>query len=355
MAVSWIKIEVILPDKEEVVRMAEILRMKDSDAVVGKLIRLWAWADQQTVDGVNVRVSCAFIDRLVFCPGFARALVAVGWLEETAEGLRFPHFERHNGASAKRRADVARAVAKHKSSRKITNSNQDVITHDEYGDYQSDYLEKEEDREKKDRGRVIPPLEVDLAQRAGFPSPLPGFEKVMRDGVFLPEFVEFVGWVKSVRPGWDVGRLTRREGEVAQEAFASLARPLTEKEKLAVVEYLASEPANGGKFDYPPDRELFMRRLSEVVQKAVMWWQRSGRKTPEEQAAAKHAAMIRQYRQREKLAFEMALRFETDDDGLRAHLNGERQRIGLPCLTADEWTEAFGRFRGFKDQKGGML
>lgn len=50
MASSWIKVEVITPDKPEIFQIAEILNI-DPDAVLGKLVRIWAWADQQTIDG----------------------------------------------------------------------------------------------------------------------------------------------------------------------------------------------------------------------------------------------------------------------------------------------------------------
>ncbi|HEN3655088.1 TPA: hypothetical protein U5E37_003057 [Yersinia enterocolitica] len=50
MASSWIKVEVITPDKPEIFQLAEILNV-DPDTVLGKLIRVWVWADQQTIDG----------------------------------------------------------------------------------------------------------------------------------------------------------------------------------------------------------------------------------------------------------------------------------------------------------------
>ena len=100
MPVPWIKIEVILPDKQEVVTMAHLLKMKDPDTVVGKLIRLWAWADQQTVSGDCVGITCAYIDRLTFCKGFAKALMSVGWLGGEDGALQFLNFARHNGETA---------------------------------------------------------------------------------------------------------------------------------------------------------------------------------------------------------------------------------------------------------------
>jgi hypothetical protein len=111
----WIKIETILPDKPEVIRMAAALR-SDQDCVVGKLVRLWSWADANTVDGVKVPVTKAFIDQHTRKRGFAAAMESVGWLTGKDGELNFPGFERHNGASSKARAETARRVAKHRVS-----------------------------------------------------------------------------------------------------------------------------------------------------------------------------------------------------------------------------------------------
>ena len=102
MAGDWIKIEHALPDKPECIRLAARLEI-DQDAVVGKLVRLWIWADQQTLDG-NAPVTPAFIDRLTNCPGFAAAIVDIGWLRDRNGTLQLPRFDRHNGQTAKRRA-----------------------------------------------------------------------------------------------------------------------------------------------------------------------------------------------------------------------------------------------------------
>lgn len=102
--VSWIKIEVTTPDKPEVIAMAARLRVKDPDTITGKLVRLWAWADLNSVDGAAVSITRAHIDRLTACKGFASALEAVGWLEGPDGAISFPLFDRHNGKSAKARA-----------------------------------------------------------------------------------------------------------------------------------------------------------------------------------------------------------------------------------------------------------
>lgn len=115
MASNWIKLEVITPDKPEIFRLAEILNI-DPDAALGKVIRFWAWADQQMIDGnaeCNARgVTKSAIDRITFMAGFADALIQVGWLVETNGVLSLPNFERHNGKSSKKRAVTNERVTK---------------------------------------------------------------------------------------------------------------------------------------------------------------------------------------------------------------------------------------------------
>ncbi|EFH5593003.1 hypothetical protein HVV67_12975 [Escherichia coli] len=115
MASNWIKLEVITPDKPEIFRIAEILNI-DPDAALGKVIRFWAWADQQMIDGnaeCNARgVTKSAIDRITFMAGFADALIQVGWLVESDGVLSLPNFERHNGKSSKKRAVTNERVTK---------------------------------------------------------------------------------------------------------------------------------------------------------------------------------------------------------------------------------------------------
>lgn len=113
MASSWIKVEVITPDKPEIFQIAEILNI-DPDAVLGKLVRIWAWADQQTVDGNAGSVTKGVLDRIAFITGFADALINVGWLAHDGNKLVLPNFERHNGESSKKRALTNRRVASHR-------------------------------------------------------------------------------------------------------------------------------------------------------------------------------------------------------------------------------------------------
>jgi hypothetical protein len=127
MSGDWIKVEVNLPDKPEVWQIAGILGI-DSDAVVGKLIRIWRWFDQHTENGNAAGVTFALLDRHAGVTGFAEAMALSGWLIEKDRNLILPNFDRHNGKTAKNRALTAKRVAAHKEK---TNANgNDEVTID---------------------------------------------------------------------------------------------------------------------------------------------------------------------------------------------------------------------------------
>ena len=111
MAGDWIKIEHALPDKPEVMEIASALAI-DADAVVGKLIRVWTWFDIHTENGnANVTMT-ALLDRYTGVTGFVTEMQKVGWITESNGLLTINKFERHNGQTAKNRANTNRRVAK---------------------------------------------------------------------------------------------------------------------------------------------------------------------------------------------------------------------------------------------------
>lgn len=93
--------------------MAKKLRI-DVDSVVGKLVRLWSWAELSNVDPNDLNVTKEFIDRVCGRKGFAEALIQTGWLQEDGETLSFPKFSRHNGNASKVRGLTARRVELHR-------------------------------------------------------------------------------------------------------------------------------------------------------------------------------------------------------------------------------------------------
>jgi len=114
MAGDWIKFETATSDKPEVWVIASALSI-DPDAVVGKLLRVWAWFDQHTESGNAKSVTKMLLDRNVGVTGFCDAVIASGWMTERDGEIQLPNFGRHNGKTAKTRLLTAKRLAAHKS------------------------------------------------------------------------------------------------------------------------------------------------------------------------------------------------------------------------------------------------
>ncbi len=114
MAASWIKMRTDLVDDPAVIAIATSTGLSE-DTVVGKLHRLWSWADRHTIDGNAPGVTEKWIDRFLGVDGIAQALNSAQWLVLTssndAPNVLFPRFDRHNSQSAKSRALTAKRVA----------------------------------------------------------------------------------------------------------------------------------------------------------------------------------------------------------------------------------------------------
>ncbi|WP_249652980.1 DnaT-like ssDNA-binding domain-containing protein [Pectobacterium brasiliense] len=195
MAYEWIKVEVITPDKPEIYQLAEILSI-DPDSVLGKLIRLWSWADQQTIDGnANgnaTSVTKNAIDRITFFPGFADALLQVGWLKVEGNTLMFPNFERHNGKSSKKRTLSNRRVTEHrkKPPNGNANSNAESVT----SEFQKALPEEELEEEVKDKPPISSGgenLHGGIFQEIAPPNQLDGLD------IPIGKFTLYDGWVPS--------------------------------------------------------------------------------------------------------------------------------------------------------------
>jgi hypothetical protein len=121
MAGDWIKFELTTLDKPEVCQIADLADI-DPDAVVGKLMRVWGWFDQQTESGNAPSVSKKLLDRLVGVIGFCEHMKSVAWMIELDGVISLPHFDRHNGKTAKNRLLTAKRVANHKASNGKSNA-----------------------------------------------------------------------------------------------------------------------------------------------------------------------------------------------------------------------------------------
>lgn len=133
MAGDWIKMRIDLADDPSVVAIAESTGL-DEFGVVGRLHKLWSWADRHSIDGNALSVTGSWLDRYVSCDGFAAAMTAAQWLRQDGATLSFPNFERHNGEPSKKRALTNKRVADHREMKRAGNatcnaeSNADSVT-----------------------------------------------------------------------------------------------------------------------------------------------------------------------------------------------------------------------------------
>ncbi len=122
MAGDWIPIRTDLATDSAVIRMASILGLEE-DLIVGKLVKIWSWADKNVIDGNAPGVTFAFLERYISVTGFAQAMRDVGWLdslEPPKVGLVFPNWDRHMSKSAKKRAQTADRVKRFRNARSVT-------------------------------------------------------------------------------------------------------------------------------------------------------------------------------------------------------------------------------------------
>lgn len=113
MAGDWLQIRHDLREDPAVIAITEAVEgLADEDHTCGKLLRIWTWADRQTIDGNARSVTAAYVDRYVGVPGFAQAMADADWLTITSDGITFPKFDRYISETAKTRALTARRARK---------------------------------------------------------------------------------------------------------------------------------------------------------------------------------------------------------------------------------------------------
>ncbi len=102
MAGDWMKVELSTPDKPEIWMLAHILEISRTH-VLGMLMVCWSWLNTHTTDGKS-NVPPGFFDDLVGHKGFCDAMVEVGWFTVEQDAVVMVNFAKHNGQSAKKRA-----------------------------------------------------------------------------------------------------------------------------------------------------------------------------------------------------------------------------------------------------------
>lgn len=250
MAGDWIKIEHATPDKPEIYQLAEILGI-DPDAIVGKLVRLWTWADQQSVSGDDISVSTHVIDRLTHQPGFSAALRKVDWLQARSGSLAIPRFDRHNGQSAKARSETNRRVAEHRKNKKPNK----------------------------------PPTPIPNVTEKPLPKPLPEKrreekneerEKTLALATASPvseEKTRVIGFVNSVHSAWRLPALSRKENTALEENIEIISSLKQEEWELLASYYVTKNDPSPARYA-PPSRERFLGDIGDVLGHALEWQER---------------------------------------------------------------------------------
>jgi hypothetical protein len=123
---SWLKFDTNTPEKPEVLAITIELGWDDPDLTVGKLLKVWRWFDEHSIDGNAKSVTLPLLDRIIGVTGITQAMINVGWLEALdGGGLSICNFENHNGATAKARALAAKRASSHRGK---SISNGDSVT-----------------------------------------------------------------------------------------------------------------------------------------------------------------------------------------------------------------------------------
>ena len=105
MTVEWIAFDVNTHQKPEVLQLCKITG-EPIEVVFYRIYMLWSWFQMHSADGD----ACVTLESFATVAGgdakFWNAVTQVGWLEETADGIRLPKFEERfsNAAKSKKRA-----------------------------------------------------------------------------------------------------------------------------------------------------------------------------------------------------------------------------------------------------------
>ena len=167
---SWIKVDTTLVNKPKVVQISRILKKKREETL-GFLIKFWCLVDGLTEDGFLPGYDRVAVDDLVGLKGFAKALQVVDWLDFNDDGCVVARYDKHNGNSAKKRAEGALRKA-----RFVRNQSNKKVT--------QDALPSALPREDKsiDSRESIPGAGVCTPTREDAPSQVPLLEEAFRLG-----------------------------------------------------------------------------------------------------------------------------------------------------------------------------
>ena len=129
---------------------------------VSSLLVIWGAANEHTRDGIFANADLSDIDDMVGIPGFAEAMVSVGWLQHDADTntLTLPNFNEYNTSGSERSAGAKTAAQRQKEYRDRKKALESDVT----SDVTSNRREEKRREEKKDK----PPKAPKGAECLGF-------------------------------------------------------------------------------------------------------------------------------------------------------------------------------------------
>lgn len=118
MAGDWIPMRCDLDQDPATIAIGLALGITACE-VVGRLLKVWSWANSQSIDGVFRRIPLATLDAMAGVTGFADAMIAVGWVVRHRNTFSFNNFDRWNGITAKERLQKSRRQARWRKKERV--------------------------------------------------------------------------------------------------------------------------------------------------------------------------------------------------------------------------------------------
>jgi len=217
MSGDWIKMRKSLAGDPRVVRMMSALKA-DRFRTIGGLFSAWCLLDEQTEDGLLENYTPQIFDDFLGFQGLANAMILVGWMDESPQGLVAVNFTEHNGKTAKRRAqDSVRKMSAREADKTRTKPGQNA-----------DQRREEKSREEKEKEKRIEETEKE--------SPSARCEKFAR-AEYSEAFQRF----------WDAYPTKRRLGK--KQAYAAWQKAIQTADPEAIIlkasEYASSDRGRG--------------------------------------------------------------------------------------------------------------
>lgn len=161
---------------------------------VSSLLVIWGAANEHTRDGIFANADLSDIDDMVGIPGFAEAMVSVGWLHQDADtnSLTLPNFNEYNTSGSERSAGAKTAAQRQKDYRDRKKALDSGVTRDVTSDVTSNRRE-EKRREEKNIEEAPPSRSVKALG-----------SRLSEDWVLPPEWQE---WAEKERPDLNIGTI----------------------------------------------------------------------------------------------------------------------------------------------------